>query len=203
MGRMRSLLIPGVDKQLLVRDAVKTDAGPDAPALHRRRRQPRRADAADRLRRVRQFFGRGDAEAGLEIQRRRAGGDLQSRRAGADLSGKRDHQAVPVQRLLRCSTTRPRSTARTGSSRCAASSTTRSRGRWTSSTSCRRSSRSRATSASRAGARSEAGPARRCAISSNWSAPTPARNMCWFQCAERTATTRRWTWRPRCIRRPR
>ena len=41
-----------------------------APAFHLRRRQPRRADAADRLRRRRQFLGRGDAEAGLEIQRR-------------------------------------------------------------------------------------------------------------------------------------
>ena len=34
MRRMRSLLIPGVDKKLLVRDAVKTDAGSDAPAFH-------------------------------------------------------------------------------------------------------------------------------------------------------------------------
>ena len=56
MGRMRNLLIPGVDKTLLVRDAVKTDAGSDAPALHLRRRQPRRADAADRLRRDRTVF---------------------------------------------------------------------------------------------------------------------------------------------------
>ena len=45
MGRIRSLLIPGVDKQLLVRDAAKTDAGSGAPALYRRRRQLRRADA--------------------------------------------------------------------------------------------------------------------------------------------------------------
>ena len=43
MGRMRSLLIPGVDKKLLVRDAVKIDAGsrragvssPAAPASAR------------------------------------------------------------------------------------------------------------------------------------------------------------------------
>jgi DMSO/TMAO reductase YedYZ molybdopterin-dependent catalytic subunit len=46
---------------LLVKDAAETDAGHGAPALHRRRRQPRRADAADRLRRVRQFFGRRNA----------------------------------------------------------------------------------------------------------------------------------------------
>ena len=68
MGRMRSLLIPGVDKQLLVKDATKADAGSGAPPLHRRRRQPRRADAADRLRRVGQFLGRRDAEADFEIQ---------------------------------------------------------------------------------------------------------------------------------------
>ena len=55
MGRMRSLLIPGVDKRLLVKDAIKTDARPDPPPLHRRRRQPRRADAAHRLRRRRQL----------------------------------------------------------------------------------------------------------------------------------------------------
>jgi len=39
MGRLRKLLIPGVDKQLLVQDATKVDAGSGAPALHRRRAQ--------------------------------------------------------------------------------------------------------------------------------------------------------------------
>jgi len=55
MGRLRSLLIPGVDKQLLVRDATKV-----MPDLARRRfitggGQPRRADAADRLRCIDSF----------------------------------------------------------------------------------------------------------------------------------------------------
>ena len=68
MGRMRNLLIPGVDKTLLVRDAVKT-----MPDLTRRRFITGGASLGaltllDRLRRHRQFFGRGDAEAGLEIQ---------------------------------------------------------------------------------------------------------------------------------------
>ena len=63
MGRLRSLLIPGVDKQLLVRDATKV-----MPDLARRRFIAGRADAADRLQCLRQFFRRGDAEADLEIQ---------------------------------------------------------------------------------------------------------------------------------------
>ena len=113
MGRLRSLLIPGVDKQLLVRDAVKV-----MPDLTRRRFIAGGAslgaltlltgcDVSD------SFFRRGDAEEGLEVQRRRAGVDLQSRCAGADLPGKRDHQAVPVQRLLRSRRRARRSTART------------------------------------------------------------------------------------------
>ena len=58
MGRLRSLLIPGVDKRLLVQGRGEDDAGSGAPALYRRGRQSRRTDVADRLqRRVRQFFG--------------------------------------------------------------------------------------------------------------------------------------------------
>lgn len=68
MGRMRKLLIPGVDKKLLIRDAVKSMPDLTRPAFHRRRRQPRRADALDRLRRVGQLFGGIDAEAGFEVQ---------------------------------------------------------------------------------------------------------------------------------------
>ena len=56
-------------------------------------------------------------------------------------------------------TRRPRSTARPISSRSAAWSTTRNRGRWPSSTSCRKCRRSPAMSASRAGARSARGRA--------------------------------------------
>ena len=68
MGRIRKLLIPGVDKKLLIKDATKL-----MPDLSRRRfiaerRQPRRADAADRLRRLGQFFRRQHAEADFEIQ---------------------------------------------------------------------------------------------------------------------------------------
>ena len=101
MGRMRSLLIPGVDKKLLVKDAVKV-----MPDLARRRFIAGGASlgaltlltgcdvsdsfSADNL--LAQISKFNDA---------RAGRDLQSRCAGADLSGKRDHQAVPVQRLLR------------------------------------------------------------------------------------------------------
>ena len=68
MGRIRKLLIPGVDKNLLIKDATKADARSFAAPLYRERRQPRRADAADRLRRLGQFFGREHAEADFEIQ---------------------------------------------------------------------------------------------------------------------------------------
>ena len=68
MGRMRNLLIPGVDKTLLVRDAVKT-----MPDLTRRRFIAGGASLGaltllDRLRRHRSFFGRGDAETDLQVQ---------------------------------------------------------------------------------------------------------------------------------------
>ena len=68
MGRIRKLLIPGVDKQLLVRDATRV-----MPDLARRRFIAGGASfgaltLVDRLRRDRQFFGRGDAEEDLEIQ---------------------------------------------------------------------------------------------------------------------------------------
>ena len=75
-----------------------------------RRRQPRRADAAHRLRRRRRFLGRRDAEAGVEIQRRRAGAGSSIRTRWRRPSRKARSQAVPVQRLLRLDE-RPRSTA--------------------------------------------------------------------------------------------
>ena len=141
MGRMRNLLIPGVDKTLLVRDAVKT-----MPDLTRRRFISGGASlgaltlltgcdvsdsfsAEEMLKQVSKF---NDGVQAL---------DVQSQCDGADVFGKPDHQAVPVQRLLQ-----PRRGA--GSRRqdveaggAAAWSRTRSRGRWKSSTSCRRSSR--------------------------------------------------------------
>ena len=58
MGRIRKLLIPGVDKNLLIKDATKLMPESVAAPLHRERRQPRRADAADRLRRLGQFLRR-------------------------------------------------------------------------------------------------------------------------------------------------
>ncbi len=68
MGRMRNLLIPGVDKTLLVRDAVKT-----MPDLTRRRFIAGGASLGaltllDRLRRHRPILGRGDAETDLQVQ---------------------------------------------------------------------------------------------------------------------------------------
>ncbi len=100
MGRLRKLLIPGVDKQLLVKDATKM-----MPDLVRRRFITGGAsfgaltlltgcDVLEFLLR------RGDAQEGLEIQRRLSGLHFQSRCDGADLPGERHHQAVPVQRLL-------------------------------------------------------------------------------------------------------
>ena len=59
MGRMRKLLIPGVDKKLLVKDAAKA-----MPDFTRRRFITAGASLgaltlADRLRRLGQFFRRG------------------------------------------------------------------------------------------------------------------------------------------------
>ena len=101
MGRMRKLLIPGVDKKLLVRDAVKM-----MPDLTRRRFIAGGASlgaltlltgcdvsdsfsAEEMLKQISKF------NDGVQAC------DLQSQRAGADLSGKRHYKAVPVQRLLR------------------------------------------------------------------------------------------------------
>ena len=68
MGRIRSLLIPGVDKRLLVRDAVKT-----MPDLARRRFIAGGASFGaltllTGCNSVRQFFRRRDVEESLEIQ---------------------------------------------------------------------------------------------------------------------------------------
>ena len=101
MSRKRSLLIPGVDKNLLVRDAAKS-----MPDLTRRRFITGGASlgaltlltgcdvvdsfsAEEMLKKVSKF---NDAVQAC---------DVQSERDGAGISGKHDHKAVPVQRLLR------------------------------------------------------------------------------------------------------
>ena len=101
MGRMRNLLIPGVDKTLLVRDAVKT-----MPDLTRRRFISGGAslgaltlltgcDVTDSF----------SAEAMLK-QVSKFNDGVQAlifnpNAHGADLPGKRNYETVPVQRLLR------------------------------------------------------------------------------------------------------
>ena len=136
------------------------------------------------------------------FQRSRAGLAVQSQQAGADLSRQRDDAAVPVQRLLPRGGRAGGRQGRTTSSRSAAWSTTRSPGRSTSSTRCRRRPRSPATSASRAGARSANGrgvplsrlpaPRRRRHPRANTSGSAAPR-----------AIPPPSTWRPRCIRRRR
>ncbi len=78
----------------------EADARSDAAAVPARRREPRRADLAHRLRHRRQRRRRRRAAQDLEVQRRRAGLAVQSEQAGAEISRERDHAAVPVQRLL-------------------------------------------------------------------------------------------------------
>ena len=200
MSRMRKP-IPGVDPKLLIKDAGKLMPEPS-----------------------RRLFLRGAASVGalallsgcdivdgdtaerraarrLALQRPGAGLHLQPDQARADLSGKRDHAAVPVQRLLPRGRSargrRGRLRARSGRAR----RRQETRGRSRSSMRSRRRSRSRGMSASRAGARSEAGPAPRCASSCAASGRTRARNM--SGSAAPRATPTRSTWRPRCIRRRR
>ena len=101
MGRMRNLLIPGVDKTLLVRDAVKT-----MPDLTRRRFISGGASlgaltlltgcdvtdsfsAEEMLKQVSKF---NDGVQALMFN---------PNAMAPTFSGKRDHKAVPVQRLLR------------------------------------------------------------------------------------------------------
>ena len=172
-----------------------------AAAVPARRREPRRARGALRLRHHRQPVGREGADEDFLFQRPGAGAAVQSQHAGADLSGKRDHAPVPVQRLLpRGGRARGRQGGLQARSR-AAWSTTRSPGRSTSSTRCRRRRRSPATSASRAGARSANGRACASPNSCSASAPTRARNT--SGSAAPRAIRPRSTWRPRCIRRRR
>ena len=166
MGRLRSLLIPGVDKKLLVRDAVKV-----MPDLARRR-----------------FIAGGASLGALTLL---TGCDVSDSFSAEDMLKKVSKFNDAVQAAIfnpnalapefpESAITKPfpfnavlRFRRRAHHRRqgvevrgARAWSTTRSPGPWRSSTSCRRSSRSRAISASRAGARSGAGPARRCAISS-------------------------------------
>ena len=59
MGRLRSLLIPGVDKRLLVRDAGNLMPDPTRRRFIAGGASLGALDAVDRVRRVGQLFGRG------------------------------------------------------------------------------------------------------------------------------------------------
>ena len=78
----------------------EASAQPGAASLPARRREPRCAHLAHRLRHHRQPVGRKGADEDFLFQRSRAGAPLQPQHAGADLSGQCDHAAVPVQCLL-------------------------------------------------------------------------------------------------------
>ena len=87
MGRMRKLLIPGVDKQLLVKDALKV-----MPDVSRRRFIAGGAS-----------FGALTLLTGCDVTDSFSAESMLtqiSKFNDADVSGKRDHAAVPVQRLL-------------------------------------------------------------------------------------------------------
>ena len=94
-------IIPGVDPKLLIKDAAKLMPDP------MRRSFLRGAASLGALAFLTgcDIIDGDTAESVLrkisEVQRRRAGAAVQQDQAGADLPGKRDHAAVPVQRLLR------------------------------------------------------------------------------------------------------
>ena len=202
MGRIGSLLIPGVDKQLLVRDAMKT-----MPDLARRR-----------------FIAGGASFGALTLL---TGCDVSDSFSAEEMLKKVSKFNDGVQAFI----FNPNALAPTFPESAITKpfpfngyydvddapeiegkdwkfevrGLVDNKKSWTPEelSSCRRSNRSRAISASRAGARSEAGPARRCAISSNWLAPTPAPNIAGFSAPTGTVTTPRSTCARRCIRRPR
>ena len=172
-----------------------------AAPLPARRREPRCAHLAHRLRHHRQPVGREGADEDFLFQRPRAGAgcSIPTRwrrpiRTARSRGRSRSTPTIPRR-------TRPRSTRRTTSSRSAAWSTTRNPGRSTSSMRCPRRRRSPAMSASKAGARSASGRACGSPNSCGGSAPTRARSM--SGSAAPRAIRPRSTWRPRCIRRRR
>ena len=111
---------PGVDPKLLIKDAAKLLPEPSRRLFLR---------GAASLGALAMLTGcdiiDGDTSGERAARRfrsfndRRPGVAVQSEHAGADLSGKRDHAAVPVQRLLRRGRCAGESTARSGSSRSA------------------------------------------------------------------------------------
>ena len=92
--------VPGVDAKLLIKDAGKLLPRAVAPAVPARRREPRRARHAQRLRHHRRRYVGERAARHFRLQRSRSGAAVQSAHAGAGISGKHDYPSVPIQRLL-------------------------------------------------------------------------------------------------------
>ena len=101
--------IPGVDPKLLIKDAAKLMPEPTRRAFLRGGASLGALTLLTGCDIVDGRVGGAGAAQDFALQRRRAGLAVQSQQAGADLSRERDHQAVPVQRLLSGETTRRRS----------------------------------------------------------------------------------------------
>ena len=193
--------IPGVDPQLLIRDAAKLLPDPTRRLLLRGGASLGALAFLAGCDIVDESTAENRPAEDFLFQRPGAGLAVRSQPARPDLSGQHGDAAVSVQRLLSGGRG---AGGRQGRLRVRGRRPGRrqeDRGRSTSSMRCRRKPRSPATSASRAGARSANGPARRCASSCAGSAPTRGRNM--SGSAAPRAIPPRSTWRPRCIRRPR
>ena len=112
MATCQRKTVPGVDPKLLIKDAAKLLPEPSRRLFLRGAAEPRRARRAHRLRYRRRRHRRRTRCASISRFNDRVQALLfNPRHAGAGLSGKRDHAAVPVQRLLSARTKRPRSTA--------------------------------------------------------------------------------------------
>ncbi len=194
-------IIPGVDPKLLIKDAGKLMPDPMRRSFLRGAASLGALTFPHRLRHHRQRRRRRRAAQDFRIQRWRAGRVVQQNQARARFPRERDHQAVPVQRLLR----RGRSAGGRGQELQARS---RRSGRQQEVVDARRALRAAAGLADHAARlrrrlerhRLLAGRAS-CRNSSSASAPTRAPNTSGSNAPRATPTPS--TCRPRCIRRRR
>jgi len=174
---------------------------PSRPALPARRRRPRRHHDAHRLHLVDSNSAEGALAKISRFNDRVQALLFNPNKLAPTYTGQHDHQAVPVQRLLRrgrCARSRRRDVQARGRRPCRRQDIVDV---CKTSTRCRRTSRSPATSASRAGARSARGRVRGWRTFSSASAPTRAPSTSGSSAPKAIPT--RSTCRPRCIRRRR
>ena len=152
----------GVDAGLLIKDAAKLLPDPSRRLFLRNTASLGAPRPADRLRHCRRTVLGAGAARRVAVQRLGAGAPVQSAtvwpRPIPRARSRARFRSTPIMLKSR----RPTSMRIAISSSSMAWSKTRSPGRWSSFTRCRRRRRSRGSSASRVGARSASGPARRC-----------------------------------------